>query len=149
MTPESGGPSNGASIGALHWAIIGPMGAALELEREDDIMKTGIWHAGDVLSRVRAIPEDREQYVEPARHGTMSLGMYAPRGEDDQEPHDQDELYVVLSGSGRFVHGGESSEFGPGDALFVAAGVEHRFENFSDDFAAWVIFWGPEGGESA
>ena len=29
----------------------------------------------------------------------------------------------------------------------AAAGVEHRFENFSDDFAVWVFFYGPEGGE--
>jgi len=33
--------------------------------------------------------------------------------------------------------------------LFVPAGVEHRFENFSDDFATWVIFYGPEGGEGS
>jgi quercetin dioxygenase-like cupin family protein len=35
-----------------------------------------------------------------------------------------------------------------GDALFVAAGRPHRFENFSDDFVVWVVFYGPEGGES-
>jgi len=34
-----------------------------------------------------------------------------------------------------------------GDVLFVAAGVEHRFLNISDDFSAWVVFWGPKGGE--
>ena len=34
-----------------------------------------------------------------------------------------------------------------GEALFVPAGVEHRFEDFTDDFAAWVVFYGPEGGE--
>ena len=59
----------------------------------------------------------------------------------------QDELYFVTSGSGTFVCAGDSRPFGPGDALFVAAGEEHRFESFSDDFAAWVVFWGPEGGE--
>ena len=32
--------------------------------------------------------------------------------------------------------------------LFAAAGVEHRFENFSYDLALWVLFYGPEGGES-
>ena len=31
--------------------------------------------------------------------------------------------------------------------LFVAAKVEHRFESFSDDFATWVVFYGPRGGE--
>jgi len=35
------------------------------------------------------------------------------------------------------------------DFLFVPSGVEHHFENFSDDLAVWVIFYGPEGGESS
>jgi hypothetical protein len=33
--------------------------------------------------------------------------------------------------------------------LFVPAGMDHRFVNFSGDFAAWVIFYGPAGGEKA
>jgi hypothetical protein len=32
--------------------------------------------------------------------------------------------------------------------LFVPAGHEHRFEDFTPDFATWVIFYGPDGGES-
>lgn len=35
----------------------------------------------------------------------------------------------------------------PGDFLFVPAGVEHRFEEFTDDLAVWVVFYGPDGGE--
>jgi hypothetical protein len=35
----------------------------------------------------------------------------------------------------------------PMGECFVAAGVPHRFESFSDDFATWVVFWGPRGGE--
>ena len=31
----------------------------------------------------------------------------------------------------------------------VAAGAVHRFVDFSDDFQTWVVFWGPEGGETA
>jgi uncharacterized protein YjlB len=31
--------------------------------------------------------------------------------------------------------------------LFVPAGTTHRFEDFSADFATWVVFWGPQGGE--
>ena len=79
----------------------------------------------------------------------MLLELYAPRGEDDQRPHDQDELYFVTSGSGVFVRDGERFPFVAGDALFVAAGVEHRFEEFTDDFETWVVFYGPEGGEVA
>ena len=77
----------------------------------------------------------------------MRLELYAPRGHDPQQPHEQDELYFVLSGRGVFFCDGQRRDFGPGDALFVAARLEHRFEEFGDDFAAWVVFWGPEGGE--
>lgn len=81
------------------------------------------------------------------RHGTMRAGVYAPRGHDPQGPHDQDEIYIVASGSGVFVKDGDRRPFKPGDLMFVEAGAEHRFEEFTDDFAAWVIFWGPKGGE--
>jgi len=82
------------------------------------------------------------------RHGTMRLGLYAPRLDDIQTPHRQDELYFVATGSGVFVKAGERRRFDTGDAIFVEAGAEHRFEDFTGDFAAWVIFWGPDGGEA-
>lgn len=82
-------------------------------------------------------------------HGTMRLRYYAPSGSDPQTPHDQDELYVVTGGQGTFVVSGQRVPFGPGDVLFAPAAAEHRFESFSDDFATWVIFYGPKGGERA
>jgi mannose-6-phosphate isomerase-like protein (cupin superfamily) len=81
-------------------------------------------------------------------HGTMQLGYYKPLGSDEQEPHEQDEIYIVQSGTGTFVLGDERIDYAPGDALFVPAGKEHRFVEFSDDFAAWVVFYGPQGGEA-
>jgi len=81
--------------------------------------------------------------------GTLELGYYRPRNVDDQEPHEQDEIYVVHTGSGVFQLGEERIDFAPGDALFVPAGVEHRFIEFSSDFGAWVVFYGPKGGEAA
>ena len=36
-----------------------------------------------------------------------------------------------------------------GTVAFVAAGETHRFEDLSDDFAVWVLFYGPDGGESS
>jgi len=79
----------------------------------------------------------------------MSVEIYKPLQTDNQTPHLQDELYVIISGSGEFLNGGNRTVFLPGDILFAPAGVEHRFENFSDDFATWVIFYGPEGGEKS
>ncbi len=72
----------------------------------------------------------------------LELGFYRPQREDGQQPHDRDEVYVVASGSGRFFCDGTSRDFVAGDALFVAAGACHRFEDFSDDFATWVMFGG-------
>lgn len=80
-------------------------------------------------------------------HGSMQLRWYAPRGEDAQVPHDQDEIYVVAAGTGWFRRGDERVAFAPGDALFVRAGDPHRFEDFSPGFATWVVFYGPRGGE--
>ena len=92
---------------------------------------------------------DGERYVELFKHGTLSVELYAPRGTDPQTPHTRDEVYVVIEGRGTFLNGGERHPFERGDMLFVAAGVEHRFEEFSDDLAVWVFFYGPEGGEPA
>lgn len=90
---------------------------------------------------------DRSAYGVLLRHGTVELGFYRPRETDPQQPHDQDEVYIVQSGSGYFVHGDTRQPFEAGEALFVPAGDTHRFEDFSEDFAAWVVFYGPEGGE--
>jgi mannose-6-phosphate isomerase-like protein (cupin superfamily) len=79
--------------------------------------------------------------------GTLLLEYYRPDRVDRQAPHAQDEVYVVVSGSGTFLNGPARHAFGPGDMLFVPAGTEHRFVDFTEDFATWVVFYGPEGGE--
>ncbi|MFL6579791.1 MAG: cupin domain-containing protein [Burkholderiales bacterium] len=81
-------------------------------------------------------------------HGTLQVKMYCPTGQDLQKPHTGDEIYVIARGSGWFRNGVERHSFESGDMLFVPAGAEHRFEDFSDDFCTWVMFYGPEGGES-
>ena len=85
---------------------------------------------------------DGERFRTLAQRGALEIEIYAPEGEDLQQPHDRDEVYVVISGSGWFVNGDERHRFGPGDLLFVPAGQMHRFEEFSDDFATWVLFFG-------
>lgn len=73
----------------------------------------------------------------------LALKLYAPRGTDLQTPHTRDEIYIVAAGTGDFVREDQRVAFAAGDVLFAAAGVTHRFENFSDDFATWVMFYGP------
>lgn len=103
------------------------------------------------LSTAEAIRKVREsvdgQYAVLLENGSMELGYYKPDGIDRQQPHEQDEIYIVQSGHGRFERGDEVIEFEAGDALFVAAGISHRFVDFSADFATWVVFYGPPGGE--
>ena len=90
-----------------------------------------------------------ERFVELFRHGTLSVELYAPRGRDPQQPHTRDEVYAVVQGKGQFRNGDVRHPFGPGDVLFVPAGVVHRFEEFTDDLVVWVFFYGPEGGEGS
>ncbi len=82
-------------------------------------------------------------------HGSLQVKMYSPAGQDRQKPHTRDEIYVIARGSGSFVNGSDRHPFQSGDVLFVPAGVEHRFVEFTDDFCTWVMFYGPEGGEAA
>lgn len=100
---------------------------------------------GAALARLPG-PEG-ERFVTLFEHGSLQVEIYAPRGHDPQQPHSRDELYVVIEGSGVFFDGSTRRPFAPGDLLFVAAGIEHRFEDFTEDLAVWVMFYGPEGGE--
>lgn len=83
-----------------------------------------------------------QRYVTMFKHGTLELEYYKPVGKDPQQPHTRVEVYFVLSGHGIFVCDGQRREFEPGEVLYVPAGVPHRFEQFSEDFATWAIFAG-------
>ncbi len=103
-----------------------------------------IWtlaEAGEALARAG------KEFVTLFRQGSLETEIYRPVDVDRQEPHRKDELYVIIDGVGSFVNGSDKSRFRRGDALFVRAGIPHRFEDFSPDFATWVFFYGPEGGE--
>ncbi|MBC7850823.1 MAG: cupin domain-containing protein [Chitinophagaceae bacterium] len=91
--------------------------------------------------------EDIQRFTVVMKHGTMSVEYYAPRFKDLQTPHPQDELYIIAAGKALFIREEKKITCRAGDVLFVPAGTMHKFENFSDDFATWVIFYGPESGE--
>src|SRR5262245_5438027 len=96
------------------------------------------------LEAARALPlpvgrRSAEVFVD----GDLEVRLYAPTGHDPQTPHDRDELYIVAAGRGKIRVGDRVDPFAPGALLFVAAHEEHRFEDFSDDFAVWVVFYGP------
>jgi mannose-6-phosphate isomerase-like protein (cupin superfamily) len=100
------------------------------------------WKIGteEAMAILRAHP-DGKPFATLLEHGKMYVEVYQPQQVDLQKPHDQDEIYVVISGSGTFFNDGQSRPFAAGDLIFVPAGVEHRFQDFTDDFATWVVFY--------
>ena len=88
-----------------------------------------------------------EHSVSVLQRGTLDVKLSLPTLPNQQTPHAQDEVYVVIRGRGILLHDGARDPFESGDLLFVAAGTEHRFEDFSEDLAVWVVFYGPRGGE--
>ena len=81
-------------------------------------------------------------------HGTMSAVAFTPRGHDYQTSHPQDELYIVMKGSGTLTIEDVPFVFVEGDMLFVPANKRHQFSQFSPDLITWAVFWGPPGGEN-
>jgi mannose-6-phosphate isomerase-like protein (cupin superfamily) len=73
----------------------------------------------------------------------LELGVYvlvAPEP-DRQQPHDRDEVYVVLSGRGTLQIADDTVSLKEGDGAFVPAGVEHRFTGY-EGLSVLVVFSG-------
>jgi mannose-6-phosphate isomerase-like protein (cupin superfamily) len=71
----------------------------------------------------------------------VEIGVYvlvAPEP-DRQQPHEDDEVYVVLEGTGTLDVEGVSVALRPGNAVFVPAGAEHRFVGY-EQLSVLVIF---------
>ena len=82
-------------------------------------------------------------------HVSLVVEVYQPLTTDHQKPHESDECYVIIKGHGKFEMGDEIMSFGPGDFLFVPAGLPHRFTGFGNTISTWVMFYGPNGSENA
>ena len=106
------------------------------------------YHVGLQQAIAQLQQQDGEPFSIMIHHGQMRVEYYAPRGEDLQTPHQQDELYIISSGSADFDRNGETINCKVHDVLFVPAGMPHRFLNISADFGTWVIFYGEEKSES-
>ena len=86
-------------------------------------------------------------WVEQLRVPDLSVGTYSipAGGVDDQQPHTEDEIYVVTAGRAMFEAGGDRVAVGPGSVIFVPAHEVHRFTEITQDLAAIVIFGPAEG----
>jgi mannose-6-phosphate isomerase-like protein (cupin superfamily) len=86
--------------------------------------------------------ESGRRYWEFLRVPAMSAGLYVlPVGaHDPQQPHHQDEMYYVVRGRARFKAGDEDTDVAAGSVIFVAAKVEHRFYDITEELSALVFF---------
>ena len=76
----------------------------------------------------------------------LELGVYvlvAPEP-DRQQPHSDDEVYVVLEGTGTLEVEGERVDLRESQAVYVPAGADHRFVGY-EQLAVLVVFERPKG----
>jgi mannose-6-phosphate isomerase-like protein (cupin superfamily) len=98
-------------------------------------------HAFDIAEAQRRLVEANGGYEVVHRSDGLEIGVYvlvAPEP-DRQQPHQDDEVYVVLDGSGTLDIEGTPVELREGHAAFVPAGAEHRFSGY-EQLSVLVIF---------
>lgn len=105
-------------------------------------MKDENWKIFDLKSVIKQQKGSREPYLEFLRVPSLSCGVYSlPAGATDlQGPHDEDEVYYVVSGRGRLRVGDEDRTIEPGSILYVRATAEHSFFEIDEDITLLVFF---------
>jgi mannose-6-phosphate isomerase-like protein (cupin superfamily) len=111
----------------------------------NNLVRSQVFRLAQIQASIPGPSGERSTLV--LKRGTCDVKLALPVPPNEQAPHTQDEIYVVARGRGVLVHDGKRDSFETGDLLFVAAGIEHRFEAFTEDFAIWRVFYGAEGGE--
>lgn len=83
-----------------------------------------------------------DSYYEFLRIDPMSVGLYVipARGVDDQRPHREDEIYVVLRGKGRLRVGRTDCAVDRGTVVFVPALRPHHFHSVTETLELLVVF---------
>jgi mannose-6-phosphate isomerase-like protein (cupin superfamily) len=98
-------------------------------------------HAFDVEEVRRRLEGGNGGYEVVHESSALQVGVYvlvAPEP-DRQQPHEHDELYVVLDGTGELEVEGERVPVAPGKAVFVEASADHRFTGY-EGLAVLVLF---------
>ena len=101
-------------------------------------------HGFEVGEVQRRLADANGGYEVVHRSPGLEIGVYvlvAPEP-DRQQPHDTDEVYVVLDGRGTLEVEGQSFEVSEGSAVFVEAGAEHRFTSY-ESLGVLVLFAKP------
>lgn len=95
------------------------------------------------LAAALALPRTPGRSAEVFVDGDLEVRFAARPTNGPQAPHEKDEIYFVAAGFGRYRVEDRVVDVGVGDVLFCAARVPHGFEDISDDFSVWVLFYGP------
>jgi mannose-6-phosphate isomerase-like protein (cupin superfamily) len=98
-------------------------------------------HTFDIRGVQRRLASGNGGYEIVHESPGLEIGVYvlvAPEP-DRQQPHEDDEVYVVLEGSGRLQVEDESTGVREGSAVFVPAGAEHRFTGY-EHLSVLVVF---------
>jgi len=94
------------------------------------------------LATALALPRTPGRSAEVFVDGDLEVRFAAKPTNGPQVPHRKDEVYFVASGTARYRVMDRVTDVAAGDVLFCAAHVPHGFENNSDDFSVWVLFYG-------
>jgi mannose-6-phosphate isomerase-like protein (cupin superfamily) len=99
--------------------------------------------AGAFTAPAAGVPR---HWVEELRVGALSIGTYSvpAGGTDTQQPHTEDEVYVVTAGRARLVTDSGETPVGPGSVIYVPAHERHQFVDITEDLAVLVVFAPPE-----
>lgn len=96
------------------------------------------------LAAARSLkPPEGSRSLTVFQDGEVEIKFAAHPTPGPQVPHDRDEFYIVASGTARYRWEGGETLIGPGDLMFAAANTPHGYDNFSNDFSVWVVFYGP------
>ena len=99
----------------------------------------------DNAGRLTRTADGSAHWAEQLRVPDLSVGTYSipAGGTDDQQPHTEDEIYVITAGRATLTAGPEGAQrlgVSPGSVVYVAAGEVHRFVDITEDLAALVLF---------
>ena len=91
--------------------------------------------------------ESGKRYHEFFRNSSLSMGIYnlPAGGTDPQQPHTEDEVYVVVSGAALIRVEEEDRAVSTGSIVFVAAGQQHYFRDIRETLSLLVFFAPAEG----
>lgn len=98
-------------------------------------------HPFDIEAAKRRLQAGSGGYEVVHQSAGLEIGVYvlvSPEP-DRQQPHEDDEVYVVLEGRGTLDVEGAKTELREGNAIFVPAGAEHRFSGY-EQLSVLVIF---------